>query len=397
MSYGFQAYNSSDILQIDSSYSNYYLAASGSGTTNTTGGIGNVVNYSNNNAKKTTINFTNTSGQYPLIFIQCTSSGYVSNDQFYFFSVEMTSTSQFNILAISGYQVSSSSYPQYLGYQTVNFNWRAYLPQSILSPASINTGYGMNVYNESGNPVFSSNKTDIMKIQGIYDVYGAWWLATGTSPSLGGEPEYGLFQEMTNIGAKGLYSSDPWFLVNQSAVDQIELYDPLQTFGVWIGARTRSDNNRYLSGWCSTTSRVQSGLLDVFNATGTVPSMPGFFSDNWQVSSYNSTTGALVLSAIDRYNSGPINAANFPNGLQIVICSNSTYPSPTYGPYTVTNAVNGGTDSTMTLTIPTGLSIPIGSGYTTRFVVSNKQSGYSSSSAFGIGLMRVPGVIVLDE
>lgn len=387
MSYGFASFNDQNIQQIDDLYSNYYLIADGTGVTNSTNAPTPFVNFTNNNYNKVVVNFTNTSGLLPLIFIKCNETTYANSNEFYFFSVELTSPTSFNILAISGYSTTGAYV--YSGYRSASFSWRAYLPQSILSSSAINYGYGINIYNNSFNAVFSSNNTNIMKIYGNYDAYGSWQLVSDGS-SYGVPASSGLFQEIINVGTNQS-GENPWFLANQSATEQISIYTEsgFQTFGVWIGTKNNSGTD-YLCGWCETTARTLGGMNDVIVATGTTPQVTCFNPAEVYLSAYNSTTGQATLSTWFRDDTGPVSTANYPIGTEIVFGNIST--NNFYGPYVVTNAVNGSSDIDMSIYINTGLSLP--TGYTTRIYLTNK---IGANSSLGYALMRIPGVTILKS
>lgn len=132
MSYGFLAVNQSGFTQIDGTYDNIAVVASGTGTTSyqsSTGSVSNRVNWPSN-LPSTWVLLAKPS-------LETESAGYNT----YWLSADT-----------NGFYINTPINSNF----TRSFDWKICL-RSFEMPSSPNTGYGLKVYKSNGDEAFSSN------------------------------------------------------------------------------------------------------------------------------------------------------------------------------------------------------------------------------------------------
>jgi hypothetical protein len=382
MTYGISVQNIYGGTQIDNLYANYYMVASGTTNNNPIQSPSFLTTWQWAAANAVTVNFTNTSGQYPLLFFQYvpfSGTGYISgttltitsvnsgsgilgtNNILYpnggiqsgtsivsqlsgtsggvgtyqitpsqnvsttsittddvdntctLFSAQLTSPTSFR--AISRKQIFAP-YLQYSSsfYVVGTFNWRAYIPQSTITPSSVQTGYGLNVYTASGAISYSSNRSaQSMRIQGFYETQGILQTANDI-------PETFCQQNMlceNNAGARQTGQARyPFVLVNPTTIGFIfNGGDPsgTDTYGILVGGKTNSAGNRIIGSICDNVGFIDPIGNSTYYLAAPCKMLYGFFS-------YNSSTGILNCSFPDYgyQNSATAEVRDFPTGVQFV-------------------------------------------------------------------------------
>lgn len=134
MSYGFKAYSTIDNnhLVVDDSFSSWNVVQQG-------------VLPSNGSAFNLTTSFPETSSTPPALFVKVPSGGTYFVNSSIFFGTTVGTVNQVVVSCDTS-----------LGNSLQGANYRLYR-QTNLTSASVNTGYGLNVFNQSSQPVFSSN------------------------------------------------------------------------------------------------------------------------------------------------------------------------------------------------------------------------------------------------
>ena len=132
MSYGFNIVNADGFIQIDDTYSNYYLVASGTAVSPPAGTSIHFIGKTGG----TVVSFP-TQAEIPLLFIR------FSNTSYYFILQDITTSSFMAVISNSGNALAALS-----------FEYRVYSRRTATAPR---TGYGLQVFNASGGPIYSSN------------------------------------------------------------------------------------------------------------------------------------------------------------------------------------------------------------------------------------------------
>jgi hypothetical protein len=419
MAYGISVKNIYGGIQIDNTYANYYMIASGTASTLPAYSYSLMTDWEINRAAAVTVNYSNTTGQYPLLFLQNVpfngvgyisgsvltitsvnagsgvlgtqsilypSSGIANPTYVYYqisgttggvgtyqlsnsqtigsttitandwdqtcvlFSAEMTSTTSFRVVSRkSFFGPYLYNYPAQLCAST--FNWRAYVPQSTISPSSVQTGYGLNVYTSTGTISYSSNRSSqSMRIQGVYETTGGI-MPVDNIPET--DNQFKVCREIDTGTKPAGAATYPFVLVNPTTIGF--LYNGgvdglTDTYSIMVGGKTSSVGNRIIGSICENGCfESPAGNINYYANPSVLPYI------NY---SYNSSTGILTASFPDYgpSNNAPGDVRDFPIANPFVF----TTGTDSYG-YVISNQLY---PRSVSQTARTTLSINIGTGVT---------------------------------